>query len=150
MSLRCTRTSASVANSASALRECERGREPLLELLRPASADEDEDEDDEEDRVPALGPDAESSDSDKDAPHARSPSPSPFFEQANALLVQEKQRQQQSEEDDVFVVGVERLPPPGIEQVFEADPDADEDDGAHRLTRPRSKLSRAERNGSRL
>ena len=129
-----------------ALRECERGREPLLELLRPASADEDEDEeDDEEDRVPALGPDAESSDSDKDAPHARSPSPSPFFEQANALLVQEKQRQQQGEEDDVFVAGVERLPPPGIEQVFEADPDADEDEGARRLARPRSKLSRAER-----
>jgi hypothetical protein len=127
-----------------ALRECERGREPLLELLRPASADEDEDDDD-EDRVPALGPDAESSDSDKDAPpHARSPSPSPFFEQTNALLVQEKQ-QQQREEDDLFVAGMERLPPPGIEQVFEVDADADSDDGAHRLARPRSKLSRAER-----
>jgi len=128
-----------------ALRECERGREPLLELLHPPSADEDEEEDDEEDRVPALGPDAESSDSDKEAPNARSPSPSPFFEQTNALLVQEKQQQQQGEEDGVFVVGVERLPPPGIEQVFEADPDADEDDGARRLARPRSKLSRAER-----
>jgi hypothetical protein len=126
-----------------ALRECERGREPLLELLRPASADEDEG--DEEDSVPALGPDAESSDSDKDAPHARSPSPSPFYEQTNALLVQEKKKQQQGEEDDVFVFGMERLPPPGIEQVFEADPDADSDDGAHRLARPRSKLSRAER-----
>ena len=127
-----------------ALRECERGREPLLELLHPPSADdEDEEEDDEEDRVPALGPDAESSDSDKEAPRdARSPSPSPFFEQSNALLVQEKQHQhQQGEEDGVFVVGMERLPPPGIEQVFEAD----EDDGAPRLARPRSKLSRAER-----
>ena len=29
-----------------ALRECERGREPLLELLRPASADEYDDEED--------------------------------------------------------------------------------------------------------
>ena len=127
-----------------ALRECERGREPLLELLRPSSADEDYEEDDEEDRVPALGPDAESSDSDKDVPHARSPSPSPFFEQTNALLVQEKQGQQQQQdgEDSVFVVGMERLPPPGVEQVFEAD---DGDDGAHRLARPRSKLSRAER-----
>ena len=128
-----------------ALRECERGREPLLELLRPAIADEDEDEEDEEeDRVPALGPDAESSDSDKDAPHASSPSA--FFEQTNALLVQEKQQQQQQDDEgDVFVIGMERLPPPGIEQVFEADPDADSDDGAHRLARPRSKLSRAER-----
>jgi len=137
-----------------ALRECERGREPLLDLLRPSSADEDEE--DEEDLVPALGPDAESSDSDKDAAHARSPSPSPFFslpssERTNA---QQGAQLEVDEEDaaharglergDVLVVGLERLPPPGgIEQVFEADADAD--DGAHRLARPRSKLSRAER-----
>jgi len=52
------------------------------------------------------------------------------------------------------LVGLERLPAPGIEQVFEADvgaapgPDADADvdaDGSRRLARPRSKLSRAER-----
>ncbi|KAI0295367.1 hypothetical protein B0F90DRAFT_1150236 [Multifurca ochricompacta] len=64
-----------------ALRECERGREPLLEILRPpraAFADDDEDED--EEGVPALGPDAESSDSDKEnVAGARSPSPPPFF-----------------------------------------------------------------------
>ena len=40
-----------------ALRECERGRGPLLELLRPPFADED----DEEDWVPSLGLDAEKS-----------------------------------------------------------------------------------------
>jgi hypothetical protein len=137
-----------------ALRECERGREPLLDLLRPTSADEDEE--DEEDLVPALGPDAESSDSDKDVAHARSPSPSPFFslpssERTNA---QPDTQREVDEEDavqarclerggDVLVVGLERLPPPGgIEQVFEADAD---EEGAHRLARPRSKLSRAER-----
>ena len=43
-----------------ALCECERGRGPLLELLRPPSADEDDEY--EEDGVPSLGLDAESSD----------------------------------------------------------------------------------------
>ena len=129
-----------------ALRECERGREPLLELLRPPSADEDEG--DEEDRVPALGLDAESSDSDKDVPQARSPPP---FSLSSTVLVQKKQhRQQQGDEEedgeahgDVLVVGLERLPPPGIEQVFEVDADADDDSKTH--SRPRPKLSRAER-----
>ena len=40
---------------------------------------------------------------------------------------------------------MERVLPPSIEQVFEADPDADGDDGPHLLARPRSKLSQAER-----
>jgi len=130
-----------------ALRECERGRGPLLELLRPPFADEDEE--DEEDGVPALGLDAESSDSDKDATRARSPSP--FSLSPPLLPVREKQPRRQGDEEedaaaahgDVLVVGLERLPPPGIEQVFEADADADDDSRAHR--RPRPKLSRAER-----
>lgn len=133
-----------------ALRECERGREPLLELLRPPSADEDEE--DEEDGLPALGLDAESSDSDKDASHTRSP---PLFSLSSVrtdteLVTGKKHRQQQGDEEedaeahgDVLVVGLERLPPPGIEQVFEADADADDDNRSHR--RPRPKLSRAER-----
>lgn len=134
-----------------AFRECERGREPLLELLRPPpSADEDGDEEDEE-GVPALGADAsaESSDSDKDAARSPLPSLSPF------LQGQRREDDEGEEEEDgahdrergVLVVGLEHLPPPGIEQVFEADPDADaEADGAQPLlARPRSKLSRAER-----
>ena len=132
-----------------ALRECERGRGPLLELLRPPSAVEDEDDDDEEDGVPSLGLDAESSDSDKEATRVRSPSP---FSLSPPPLssVREKQRRQEGDEEedaaahgDVLVVGLERLPAPGIEQVFEADADADDDSRAHR--RPRPKLSRAER-----
>jgi hypothetical protein len=138
-----------------ALRECERGREPLLELLHPPSADEDDE--DEEDRVPALGLDAESSDSDKDASHTRSPPPfsiSPLSlssVQTDTVLGQEKHRHQQQGDEkedaethaDVLVVGLERLPPPGIEQVFEVDADADDDNSTHR--RPRPKLSRAQR-----
>ncbi|KAI9453396.1 hypothetical protein BJY52DRAFT_1189618 [Lactarius psammicola] len=146
-----------------ALRECERGREPLLELLLPPRAlspDEDEDEE-----VPALGPDAESSDSDKDASSraALSLPSSP----THAVLVEARPpgNEEEDEEEDgaahdrkggVLVVGLERLPAPGIEQVFEADagadvdtgPDADADmdaDGPRPLARPRSKLSRAER-----
>ncbi|KAI9465089.1 hypothetical protein BJY52DRAFT_1209914 [Lactarius psammicola] len=146
-----------------ALRECECGREPLLELLLPPRAlspDEDEDEE-----VLALGLDAESSDSDKDASSrtALSLPSSP----THAVLVEARTpgNEEEDEEEDgaahdrkggVLVVGLERLPAAGIEQVFEADagadvdagPDADADmdaDGPRPLARPRSKLSRAER-----
>jgi hypothetical protein len=135
-----------------ALRECERGREPLLELLRAPSPEDDDDDEEDEDGVPALGLDVESSDSDKDAAHVRSPSPPPPFvlpsSPTDAVLKQEQHDDHMAHghvhdrEHGVLVVGLERLPPPGIEQVFEADADADAD--GPRL-RPRSKLSRAER-----
>jgi len=148
-----------------ALRECERGREPLLELLLPPRAVSPDEDDEDEDELPALGPDAEeSSDSDKDA--ALSPMFSQPSSPTHAVLVEA--RPPGNEEDDgadvpaavhgrsVLVVGLEHLPAPGIEQVFEADvgadidaaPNADVDadaEGPRRLARPRSKLSRAER-----
>ncbi|KAH9000479.1 hypothetical protein EDB92DRAFT_1831568 [Lactarius akahatsu] len=145
-----------------ALRECERGREPLLELLLPPRALSPDDEDDEE--VPALGPDAESSDSDKDASAssraAHSPISSLPSSPTHAVLVEARPGREEEEggtdaakheRGDVLVVGLERLPAPGIEQVFEAGAGADpaggdaDGDGAFSLTRPRSKLSRAER-----
>ena len=138
-----------------ALRECERGREPLLELLLPPRADS-EDEDDEE--VPALGPDAESSDSDKDA--SSRAALSPLSSPTHAVLVEARPADNEDDDDDasaaaaaaaahergVLVVGLEHLPAPGIEQVFEAT-DVDVAPGADvdRLVRPRSKLSREER-----
>ncbi|KAH9965598.1 hypothetical protein BGW80DRAFT_752279 [Lactifluus volemus] len=137
-----------------ALRECERGREPLLELLRaPSPVDDIDPEDEDEDGVPALGLDVESSDSEKDAGHVRSPSPSPFVlpsSPTDALLVQEQNDDHMLQghhhghdrEHGVLVVGLERLPPPGIEQVFEAEAGAGADGPR---PRPRSKLSRAER-----
>jgi hypothetical protein len=133
-----------------ALRECERGREPLLEVLRaPSPVDDVDAEDEDEDRVPALGLDMESSDSERDTGHVRSPSPSPFVlpsSPTDALLVQEQNDdhiiQGHHHGHDVLVVGLERLPPPGIEQVFEADAGAGVDGPR---PRPRSKLSRAER-----
>ena len=128
-----------------ALRECERGRGPLLELLRPPSADEDDE--DEEDGVPSLGLDAESLGSDKEATRVRSPSPFSLLPPPLSS-VREKQRRQEGDEegaaaDGDVLVGLERLPAPGIEQVFEADADADDDSRAHR--RPRPKPSHAER-----
>ena len=135
-----------------ALRECERGREPLLELLFPPRTDS-EDEDDEE--VPALGPDAESSDSDKDA--SSRAALSPLSSPTHAVLVEARPADNEEEEDisadaaaehgrGLLVVGLEHLPAPGIEQVFEAaDVDVAPDADVDRLVRPRSKLSRAER-----
>ncbi|KAF8273139.1 hypothetical protein EI94DRAFT_1716771 [Lactarius quietus] len=138
-----------------ALRECERGREPLLELLLPPRAVSP---DDEEEDVPALGPDAESSDSDKDV--SSRAALSPLFSQpsspTHAVLEDDDGADVPAtvHERGVLVVGLEHLPAPGIEQVFEADagadvdvgPDADADvDGTRRLARPRPKLSRAER-----
>ncbi|KAH9167350.1 hypothetical protein EDB89DRAFT_1997747 [Lactarius sanguifluus] len=149
-----------------ALRECERGREPLLELLLPPRVLSPDDEEDDEE-VPALGPDAESSsDSDKDASSSRaahSPISSLPSSPTHAVLVEARPGKEEEEgtdaaaaaakheRGDVLVVGLERLPAPGIEQVFEADAGADpaegdaDGDGAFSLTRPRSKLSRAER-----
>lgn len=147
-----------------ALRECERGREPLLELLLPPRAASPDDDEDEDDEVPALGPDAESSDSDKDASRAAlSPLSSlPSSPTTHAVLVEARPPGNEEGEDEdadapaardrkrgVLVVGLEHLPAPGIEQVFEADagadagPDVDAD--GPRLVHPRSKLSRAER-----
>ncbi|KAH9074793.1 hypothetical protein EDB83DRAFT_2353366 [Lactarius deliciosus] len=144
-----------------ALRECERGREPLLELLLPPRALSPEDDEDDEE-VPALGPDAESSsESDKDPSSSRaahSPISSLPSSPTHAVLVEARPDREEEdaaaakhERGDVLVVGLERLPAPGIEQVFEADAGADpadgdaDGDGAFSLARPRSKLSRAER-----
>ncbi|KAH8996175.1 hypothetical protein EDB86DRAFT_2920096 [Lactarius hatsudake] len=138
-----------------ALRECERGREPLLELLLPPRALSPDDDEE----VPALGPDAESSsESDKDPSSssraAHSPTSSLPSSPTHAVLVEARPGREEEEgtdakheRGDVLVVGLERLPAPGIEQVFEADAGADpsDGDGAFSLARPRSKLSRAER-----
>jgi hypothetical protein len=140
-----------------ALRECERGREPLLELLLPPRAPFPDDDDDDDEEVPALGPDAESSDSDKAAfSLPSSPTHATVLVEARPLDNEEEEGADAArDERGVLVVGLERLPAPGIEQVFEADaadadvgPDADADvdaDGPRRLARPRSKLSRADR-----
>jgi len=132
-----------------ALRECERGRERLLDVMFPAVDDEDSLGDDD---LPGLGHDA-SDDSDKRE------SPFPFDDD----LEQEEQRQREEsgaypivaslsndamhddDNDDatrhlLLAASAQGLPLPGMEQVFEA-----EEGSVGVFKRERSKLTREER-----
>ncbi|KAJ3863288.1 hypothetical protein EV359DRAFT_82519 [Lentinula novae-zelandiae] len=124
-----------------ALRECERGRERLLDIISPSQhSDESEDETSSQispHDLPTLGHDA--SDESSDRPESMPPlefelsvDPADRFAIVNSL-------------DDVtshllLTSTSKHLPPPGIEQVYEGDSGAA---GVYR--RERSKLSREER-----
>ncbi|KAJ4489092.1 hypothetical protein C8R41DRAFT_835869 [Lentinula lateritia] len=124
-----------------ALRECERGRERLLDIISPRQhSDESEDETSSQispHDLPTLGHDA--SDESSDRPESMPPleyelsvDPADRFAIVNSL-------------DDVtshllLTSTSKHLPPPGIEQVYEGDSGAA---GIYR--RERSKLSREER-----
>ncbi|KZV72203.1 hypothetical protein PENSPDRAFT_751111 [Peniophora sp. CONT] len=125
-----------------ALRECERGRERLLDLVSPpppVHSDSDSDGGDEHrDEVPALASDdSDRADSLLRYAAPRSPAPgSPTF--GDAVLVH-------SGPPPLSDAGVSTalealLVPSGIEQVFEAEPDA-----LVAMGRERSKVSREER-----
>lgn len=113
-----------------ALRECERGRERLLDILVPAKPAPESDEDDEFiDAPPPLAHDLSSEDS---------TGPDSAFSERNStfeIAVPDLDRTPQAVDDIT-----EHLPPPGIEQVFEADSGAPSG-----FTRERSALSREER-----
>ncbi|KAG0691856.1 hypothetical protein DFH29DRAFT_644949 [Suillus ampliporus] len=119
-----------------ALRECERGRERLTNIVNPPSPSPEEPED-----LPTLAPDMGSDDSDKleealpgiDAqnedigPTVISPSGETFdADDATSPLL--------------LTASSHHLPPPGIEQVFEA-----ETGSSPAYTRERSKMTREER-----
>ncbi|EEB90155.1 hypothetical protein MPER_11677 [Moniliophthora perniciosa FA553] len=100
-----------------ALRECERGRERLLDVVQPAQSHSDEDE---EDDIPDLGDGDGSEESDDkpdsmesqyDVPHSQpmvvNPDSTHVMDDATTHLI--------------LSAGAEHLPPPGIEQVFEGD-----------------------------
>ena len=123
-----------------ALRECERGKERLYDVVYPPDlCDEDEDSANE---LPGLGHDA-SDDSDK---------PDPTFpfdeeveqEQAGGYTVVTVTGAEGVMDDAtshlLFTASTQHLPPPGIEQVFEADTG-----GPAPPLREKSKLSREER-----
>ncbi|KAF8659885.1 hypothetical protein AX16_001769 [Volvariella volvacea WC 439] len=131
-----------------ALRECERGRERLLEVVYPKPKILLDDEEDFSDELPGFGHDAASDDSDKAVPS------SPTEESHRAGILPELIV------DAPTVVGhvndvpalddatahllltstTEHLPPPGVDQVYEADAGS-----VGVFTRERSKLSREER-----
>lgn len=126
-----------------ALRECERGREKLLDIVSPPGVPEDgdgpEDVDGEEEDVPLLGPDGGSDDSDKTdslrvSHHRMNPS-------LDAVIVHRGGLTQDDATMHLLLsASTEQLPPPGVEQVFEADTGL-----SPSFTRERSKLTREER-----
>ena len=90
---------------------CERGRETLLELLRPLPANKNEKQGDEEDWVPVLGPETDNPASGTDAALALVV----LLRMDSVVLTREQKQQQGIQQVDGVVVGLERLSPPRIE-----------------------------------
>lgn len=129
-----------------ALRECERGRERLLDLIAASNPSPGSEEEDELHDLPALGQDIGGSDeSDKPDSH----SPMLDFERFNGedtgITVVSGEGLPDDDVDDASahllrMASSKHLPPQGIEQVFEAEPEP-----AVAFTREKSKLTREER-----
>ncbi|KIP01829.1 hypothetical protein PHLGIDRAFT_131086 [Phlebiopsis gigantea 11061_1 CR5-6] len=121
-----------------ALRECERGRERLLDILaasKPAPESDDEDEDGFADAPPSLAQDLSSEES--NGPDSAFSERNSTFEIAVPDLPQVAD---DATEHLLLATSSQHLPPPGIEQVFEA-----ESGPTAEFTRERPKLSREER-----
>ncbi|KAF5338050.1 hypothetical protein D9758_014257 [Tetrapyrgos nigripes] len=135
-----------------ALRECERGREKLLDIVYPPRSRAESHSDDDEDGsmhhdLPALGLDHGSDESD-DKPY--SVFPVEYDDSSHSVTVVNGPGGATDMDpavtlDDasshlLLVTSSTHLPPPGVEQVFEADSGS-----VGVFTRERSKLSREER-----
>ncbi|KAF9465535.1 hypothetical protein BDZ94DRAFT_1188976 [Collybia nuda] len=122
-----------------ALRECERGRERLLDIVFPPNLREDSDSDED---LPGLGHDA-SDDSDKvDSAFPFDDDIEPEGVGGYTMVAVDSA---EAALDDVtshllLTASTQHLPPPGIEQVYEAD-----SGNVGMFTRERSKLTREER-----
>lgn len=122
-----------------ALRECERGRERLLDILAPPKAPADSEEEDEDaDAPPPLTHDLSSEDS--TGPDSAFSERNSTFEIAVPELDRTPQPVDDATEHLLMTATPQHLPPLGIEQVFEADSAT-----TANFTRERSKLSREER-----
>ncbi|KAL6301724.1 hypothetical protein BKA93DRAFT_450288 [Sparassis latifolia] len=127
-----------------ALRECERGRERLLDIISPSPVVDDVNS--YGDDTPALGQDTGSEQSDRHIPA------SPALDQPDIASISGEQEalglgidRGDEDLDDatehlLLTTSSKHLPPPGLEQVFQAD----SGDGPL-FTRERSRLSREER-----
>lgn len=128
-----------------ALRECERGRERLLDIVagaHPQPAGEPDD-------TPLLGQDTGSDSSERLGPASPALPPPEILSasagQSNGLGLSIASEREDADLDDVtahllLTASSQHLPAPGVEQVFEADTA-----GGTPFTRERSKLSREER-----
>ncbi|KAI0691792.1 hypothetical protein C8T65DRAFT_670380 [Cerioporus squamosus] len=124
-----------------ALRECERGRERLLDIIAPRSIPEADDEDaDASPHTPGLRHDSGSETSENE----KGPiSPVPPASAGLGLTLSFGHEQEHVDDATAHLLlsaSSQHLPPPGAEQVFEAETGS----GAP-FTRPRSKLSREDR-----
>ncbi|PSS03321.1 hypothetical protein PHLCEN_2v3995 [Hermanssonia centrifuga] len=125
-----------------ALRECERGRERLLDAItasHPADPPEEEDSD-LSSAVPPLGLDTSSDESTGlESPFAFPPKEG--HPDSSTIVVEPSSTFVDDASEHLLVTASSHhLPPPGIEQVFEAD-----SGGGTPFTRERSKMSREER-----
>lgn len=126
-----------------ALREFERGRGSLLDLLKhrnAACAPQDESDGEEEDGVPALAHDQSSVEADSEDRHG------PLLPVHSAIydtsLDDDTAASPVDDPDTSHLIETEILPPTGIEQVFAYD---SKDEVMPKFTRERSVLSREER-----
>lgn len=127
-----------------ALRECERGRERLLDIIAPRSIPEAEDEDADADvspHTPGLRHDSGSEASENEKGPVSPVPPGAGL----GLTLSFGREDPEAEVDDAtahLLLGAspQHLPPQGVEQVFEA-----ETGSGAAFTRPRSKISREER-----
>ncbi|THG96918.1 hypothetical protein EW026_g5006 [Hermanssonia centrifuga] len=125
-----------------ALRECERGRERLLDAItasHPADPPEEEDSD-LSSAVPPLGLDTSSDESTGlESPFAF-PSKEGHPDSSTIVVEPSSTFVDDASEHLLVTASSHHLPPPGVEQVFEAD-----SGGGTPFTRERSKMSREER-----
>ncbi|KAH9939092.1 uncharacterized protein BXZ73DRAFT_44256 [Epithele typhae] len=125
-----------------ALRECERGRERLLDIIAdPRPSVDSAEDDDASPNTPGLGNDSGSESSERQPISPRAA----VGLGLSLALGREGPEEGEQEVDDatshlLLSTSTQHLPPPGAEQVFEADAG---NIGA--FARPRSKLSREER-----
>ncbi|KAF7356998.1 hypothetical protein MVEN_01036400 [Mycena venus] len=122
-----------------ALRECERGRDRLLDIVSPKPPPVEAAAESEEDSVPSLGHDA--SDEFDEASSDRPEEAPPIMNEHHAVVVAPGDT---AEVDDatahlLLSASAHHLPLPGVEQVFESDAEVG------LFTRERSKLTREER-----
>lgn len=119
-----------------ALRECERGRERLTNIIHPPSPSPEEPED-----LPTLAPDMGSDDSDK--PEEASPNIEAQNEDIGLTVISPTGETFDADDASsplLLAASSHHLPPPGIEQVFEAETGI-----SPAYTRERSKMTREER-----
>ncbi|KAH9930256.1 uncharacterized protein B0H18DRAFT_930516 [Fomitopsis serialis] len=131
-----------------ALRECERGRERLLDIISGPRQSSLGEEPDSPDDTPGLRNDNGSDTSEKpgpSSPASHAPGILSLSDRPGALGLSVGSERPDEELDDatahlLLTTSSRHLPPPGVEQVYEADTG-----GAPSFARERSKLSREER-----